>query len=104
MPATAIDLQGIVLVQSQPDDRDTDWILEVARETPLIQAVVGWVDLASPAAPQRIAHLAARPKLRGLRPMLQSIADTSWILGQQLQPALQAMVQACSSSRSWIRC
>jgi L-fuconolactonase len=88
-----IDLQGIVLVQSQPDDRDTDWILETARDTPLIQAVVGWVDLASPTAPARIAQLAATPKLRGLRPMLQSIEDTEWILRRELEPALQAMVQ-----------
>ncbi|HEY2400962.1 MAG TPA: amidohydrolase family protein, partial [Steroidobacteraceae bacterium] len=89
----AIDLQGVVLVQSQPDDRDTDWILEIARDTPLIQAVVGWVDLESPDAPTRIAELATRPKLRGLRPMLQSIADTEWMLRRELEPALQAMVQ-----------
>jgi L-fuconolactonase len=88
-----IDLQGVVLVQSQPDDRDTDWILEIARDSPLIQAVVGWVDLESPAAPMRIAELAARPKLRGLRPMLQSIEDTGWILEREVEPAVQAMIQ-----------
>jgi L-fuconolactonase len=91
--AGGIDLQGAVLVQSQPDDRDTDWILEIARHTPLIQAVVGWADLESRDAPLRIALLAAQPKLRGLRPMLQSIADTEWILRRELEPALEAMVQ-----------
>lgn len=89
----AIDLQGAVLVQSQPDDRDTDWILEIASDTPLIQAVVGWADLESSSAPARIAALADRPKLRGLRPMLQSIDDTGWILKRELEPALEAMVQ-----------
>lgn len=91
--AAGTGLQGAVLVQSQPDDRDTDWMLEIARDLPLIQAVVGWVDLEAPNAAQRIAGLAARPKLRGLRPMLQSIADTEWILRRELEPALQAMVQ-----------
>lgn len=91
--AGAIDLLGIVLVQSQPDDRDTDWILGIARDTPLIQAVVGWANLESTAAPARIAELAGRPKLRGLRPMLQSIEDTGWILKPELEPALEAMVQ-----------
>ena len=91
--AAGIDLQGAVLVQSQPDDRDTDWILEIARDTPLVQAVVGWVDLEAPAAPKRITELATRPKLRGLRPMLQSIEDSEWILRRALEPALQAMVQ-----------
>lgn len=87
------DVQGVVLVQSQPDDRDTDWLLEVAAGLPLAAAVVGWVDLASPAAPARIAALAGRPKLRGLRPMLQSIDDTQWLLRTELEPALRAMVQ-----------
>ena len=91
--ATAMDVQGVVLVQSQPDDRDTDWILEIARDAMVVLAVVGWVDLASPAAPARIAELAGKPKLRGLRPMLQAIDDTGWILRRELEPALEAMVQ-----------
>lgn len=88
-----LQLQGVVLVQSQADDRDTDWILDIARDAPLIQAVVGWANLESPSAPARIAELAGRPKLRGLRPMLQSIEETGWILRRELQPALEAMVQ-----------
>jgi L-fuconolactonase len=59
---------GTVLVQTQPSDRDTDFILKVASENDLVKAVVGWVDLKSPAAPQRIVELARHPKLRGLRP------------------------------------
>jgi len=91
--AQRFQLEGIVLVQSQPDDRDTDWILDIARDTPLIQAVVGWADLESAAAAARIATLAGRPKLRGLRPMLQSMEDAGWILRRELDPAWQAMVQ-----------
>jgi L-fuconolactonase len=89
----AMDLQGLVLVQSQPDDRDTDWILEIARDTPVAAAVVGWVDLSAPTAPARIAELSGKPKLRGLRPMLQAIDDTAWILRRELEPALQTMTQ-----------
>jgi L-fuconolactonase len=91
--APATDVQSVVLVQSQPDDRDTDWLLEVAANLPRVGGVVGWVDLASASAPARIAELARRPKLRGLRPMLQAIDDTQWLLGRELEPALQAMLQ-----------
>jgi L-fuconolactonase len=80
-------------VQSQPDDRDTDWLLASAEDLPLAAAVVGWADLESPAAPARIAHLAGVPKLRGIRPMLQAIEDTEWLLRHELEPALHAMVQ-----------
>jgi L-fuconolactonase len=88
-----VDVQRVVLVQSQPDDRDTDWLLDLATDLTLVGAVVGWVDLASPSAPARIAELASKPKLRSIRPMLQAIEDTQWLLRQELEPALHAMVQ-----------
>jgi L-fuconolactonase len=91
-PATA-DVHSVVLVQSQPDDRDTDWLLALAADLTLVAAVVGWADLASSSAPARIAALARVPKLRGIRPMLQSIEDTQWLLRDELEPALHAMVQ-----------
>ena len=89
----AAEIQSVVLVQSQPDDRDTDWLLGLAANVPLVAAVVGWADLASPSAPERIAHLASVPKLRGIRPMLQAIEDTHWLLRHELEPALHSMVQ-----------
>jgi len=89
-----VALAGTVLVQSQPTDADTDWILDLARCNPLVKAVVGWVDLADRDAPARIEALAREPKLRGLRPMLQSIDDTDWLLRDDIIPALSAMQAA----------
>ncbi|GGB26864.1 amidohydrolase [Sphingomonas metalli] len=86
-----LPVAGTVLVQSQPTDHDTDWMLDMADGAPLIRGVVGWVDLADPGAPARIAALARRPKLKGLRPMLQSIAATGWLLDPALEPAIAAM-------------
>jgi L-fuconolactonase len=90
--AQAAGVQGTVLVQSQENDRDTDYLLEVAAGTPWVKAVVGWVDLAAPDAPARIAELAARPKFRGVRPMLQGLAENDWILRSELEPAVAALV------------
>jgi L-fuconolactonase len=86
-------ITGTVLVQSQPNDADTDWMLSVAAATPLIKGVVGWADLAAPDAPDRIAHLSRQPKLKGLRPMLQGMDDAEWILRPQVQPALDALMR-----------
>lgn len=86
------DLVGSVLVQSQPSDADTDWMFETAGTDPTVKAIVGWVDFDRADAPARIAHLAARPKLRGLRPMLQSIHDSEWILRPAVTPAIEAML------------
>jgi L-fuconolactonase len=86
------DLAGSVLVQSQADDRDTDWLLWIAADAPLVLGVVGWVDLQAPDAAARIAALARDTKLRGLRPMLQNLTDDAWIAAPGLDPALDAMV------------
>ncbi|WP_033921950.1 amidohydrolase family protein [Sphingomonas sp. 37zxx] len=91
--AEGLGLTGTVLVQSQPDDRDTDWLCELAAREPLVLGLVGWADLLANDAPQRIATLSARPKLRGLRPMLQAL-PTEWILQPGLAPALRAMADA----------
>jgi L-fuconolactonase len=90
--ARDVDLVATVLVQSQPTDFDTDWLCTLATHEPSVGAVVGWVDLAAEAAPKRIADLARSPKLRGLRPMLQSIADDEWILQRAVAPAIVAMI------------
>lgn len=84
---------GVVLVQSQPSERDTAWLLDLAQADPLALGVVGWADLTAPDAPARIAALAANPKLKGLRPMLQDLAS-DWILDPGLEPAITAMVEA----------
>jgi L-fuconolactonase len=73
--SAAAGVGATVLVQSQPNDRDTDYLCQLGERTPDVAAVIAWVDLESPSATERIAALAARPRLRGVRPMLQDLAD-----------------------------
>ena len=80
-----------VLVQSQEDARDTDWLLDLTEGDDLVAGVVGWADLGAPDAPARIAALAARPKLKALRPMVQDKA-AHWYDDPALDPAFAAMV------------
>jgi L-fuconolactonase len=82
-----------VLVQSLPSEADTRYLLDLADRHRFIAAVVGWVDLKAPDAPQRIAAMAAHPKLRGLRPMLQDLDDEGWIDDPALAPAVDAMLR-----------
>jgi L-fuconolactonase len=84
-------ISGSVLVQSQESDADTDFLLQLADESSLIKAVVGWVDLSSPNACERIHQLAQHPKFRGIRPMLQSLPDDAWILNPLLEPAIEVV-------------
>lgn len=77
-----------VLVQANDTAAETDWLLACAADSDFVAAVVGWTDLAAPDAARAIDRLARQPRLRGLRPMLQNIADTGWILRPEVQPAL----------------
>ncbi|WP_426171535.1 amidohydrolase family protein [Pseudoduganella sp. R-34] len=86
-------IAGTVLVQSMPNEADTRYMLDLADRHNFVQAVVGWTDLKAPDAPQRIAALAAHPRLRGLRPMLQDLADDNWIDDPALAPAVEAMLR-----------
>jgi L-fuconolactonase len=90
--ALPLGVSRTVLVQSQPDPRDTDWLLGMAETDDLVAGVVGWADLAAPDAPARIADLASRPKLQALRPMVQDLA-AGWYDQPALEPAFAAMVE-----------
>jgi L-fuconolactonase len=84
-------VERTVLVQAAASAAETDYLLGLAAETPFVAGVVGWADFEAPDAPQTIAALAGRPKLVGLRPMLQDLDDDAWILRPTLAPALDAM-------------
>ncbi|WP_426342583.1 amidohydrolase family protein [Pseudoduganella sp. S-14] len=85
-------IEATVLVQSMPNEADTRYMLGLAERHDFVQAVVGWADLKAPDAAQHIAALAAHPKLRGLRPMLQDLSD-DWIDDPALAPAVEAMLR-----------
>ena len=87
-------ITATILVQAAATEAETDHMLAVARASAgLVRGVVGWVDLAAASAPDRIAARAADPPIVGLRPMLQDIEDTGWILRPEVRPALAAMAR-----------
>jgi L-fuconolactonase len=83
---------GTVLVQSLPELDDTQFLLELAAENPFALGVVGWVDMKQADAPKQIAALAGHRKFKGIRPMLQDIADVDWIDDPALEPAVSALI------------
>jgi L-fuconolactonase len=89
------DVTATILVQAAATEAETAFMLETAAgSSGLVRGVVGWTDLADSDAPDHIHALATNGLLVGLRPMLQDIADTEWILCSAVQPALKAMETA----------
>jgi len=86
-------IDGTVLVQSLPTLADTDYLLDLAARNAHVRGVVGWVDMASPAAREQIARLARDPLLKGLRPMLQDLPDDTWADDPAYDAAARAMIE-----------
>jgi L-fuconolactonase len=80
-----------ILVQAAQSEAETLYLLEIAAQTDFVSGVVGWVDLEATNAPERVAFMAKNGVL-GLRPMVQDITDTQWLLRPALRPAIEAMV------------
>ncbi|SFF72984.1 L-fuconolactonase [Novosphingobium sp. CF614] len=91
--AAGAGVTATVLVQAAPCLAETHWLLDLARANPLVRGVVGWVDLAAPDAVYRVTALARQLLLKGLRPMLQDIAEPGWVLRPDVEPAMRAMSQ-----------
>ncbi|WFU14591.1 amidohydrolase family protein [Bradyrhizobium sp. CB3481] len=85
-------IEATVLVQCTDTEAETHFILDVAKSTQFVAAVVGWTDLLQPDAPARISSLARSQKLVGLRPMVQWLPD-GWLLQPALAPAIACMIE-----------
>jgi L-fuconolactonase len=87
----ACGIDKTVLVQGAQTVAETEFLLDIAKATPFVGGVVGWVDFAAKDAPDHIAWLAQDRNLKSLRPMLQDLPEDDWILRPDLGPALKAL-------------
>jgi L-fuconolactonase len=69
-----------VLVQAAATEAETDFLLDLASQADCVAGVTGWLDLAEPTFPERLAHYRRHPKFLAVRPMLQDLRDDAWIL------------------------
>lgn len=68
-------LDGSIAVQARQSLEESRWLLELARDHPIIRGVVGWVDLQSPSVSQSLRELSTNPKFVGVRHVAQDEPD-----------------------------
>lgn len=75
-------VDGTITVQAAPTLEESEWLLHLTADNPLILGVVGWANLdqPEPTFDRDLARLAAYPKLVGLRPMLQDLSADDFIM------------------------
>ena len=91
--ARAHGITGTILVQAAPTVAETRFLLDIARATPFVHGVVGWVDFDAADAADTIAALArrsaaGRPAPDGAGHRGRRLAAAA----RALAPALEAMV------------
>jgi L-fuconolactonase len=78
--AKATGIGGTVAVQARQTMEETEWLLSLTAENPLIRGVVGWAPLISERAEESIERLAANSHLKGLRHVLHDEPDDNYML------------------------
>ncbi|MFF7646237.1 amidohydrolase family protein [Streptomyces canus] len=92
-PIAGRRLHGTVVVQCVAEVAESEDLLALAEREPLIQAVVGWADLTSPAIGDVLDRLTAGPGggyLRSLRHLVQGETDPNWLQRPDVEHGLGA--------------
>ena len=73
-------VDGSIAVQARQTMEESRWLLNLADHHPLIQGVVGWVDLQSERVEEELAELSKHPKLVGIRHVVQDEPDDHFMV------------------------
>jgi L-fuconolactonase len=78
-------------VQARQTLEETRWLLDVAEDCAAIRGVVGWAPIAGEEFPGVMEQFEARPKLKGLRHVIQAEKDPEYILRADFNAGIAAM-------------
>jgi L-fuconolactonase len=76
----ALDFKGCVTVQVAQTEAETNFLLKLAAENPMIRGVVGWVDLMSKDIESMLEKLSENKLLKGFRHVLQAEPNDRFML------------------------
>ncbi len=72
-------VDGTVVVQARQTLAESDWLLSLADQSEIIAGVVGWVPLIDPDVGTDLGRLAAHPKFKAVRHVLQGEPDAYFL-------------------------
>jgi L-fuconolactonase len=89
MRAAGVD--GAVAVQARQTVEETRWLLELAEGCEAIRGVVGWAPIAGAEFTTAMEELAGRPKLKGLRHIVQGEPDERFLLREEFNRGIRGI-------------
>ncbi|MGD0461204.1 MAG: amidohydrolase family protein [Tepidisphaeraceae bacterium] len=84
-------VDGVISVEARQSLEETHCLLGLASENPFIRGVVGWVPLISDRVKSDLEAVAADPKLRGIRHVLQGESDDQYMLREDFNRGLSLL-------------
>lgn len=84
-------IDGTVVVQARQTLEETRWLLDLAEANDSIRGVVGWAPIAGEEFPGVMEDFENRPKLKGLRHVIQGEEDENYILRADFNAGIYAM-------------
>jgi L-fuconolactonase len=88
----AAGIGGTVAVQARQTLEETRWLLELADGCEAIRGVVGWAPIGCADFARVMEELAHRPKLKGLRHVIQGEKDENFILREDFNAGIRALL------------
>ncbi len=82
---------GTIAVQARQTLDETRWLLDLADQCDAIRGVVGWAPIAGEDFPGVMEEFENRPKLKGLRHVIQAEEDENYILRADFNAGMYAM-------------
>ena len=86
--------EGCVAVQARSTMEETRWLLELAAKHPFIKAVVGWVDVLSPAVDSNLQFAISHLKFKGVRHIAQDEPDERFLMRPDFLRGVKAVLDA----------
>lgn len=84
------NIDGCIAVQADQSEEETQFLLDLAKDNPIIKGVVGWVDLMNENVESRLAHFSKDLKFKGVRHILQAETE-DFILNPDFQKGISKL-------------
>jgi L-fuconolactonase len=79
----ANQVDGCVAVQADQSEKETHFLLDLAKDNDFIKGIVGWVDLCAENIDERLEYYFKYKKLKGFRHIIQAEADLDFMLSKR---------------------
>ncbi len=88
----AAGIDCTVAVQARQTMEETRWLLKMADACEAIRGVVGWAPIAGEEFPGVMEEFEGRPKLKGLRHVIQGEKDENYILREDFNSGIRTLL------------